>query len=66
MQEEKLAMSHHEVEGAHPWEGPSSGNRHLGVASRARWGLVLMDDLVATIEAAVAIKKMRGSLHGCS
>lgn len=66
MLEEQLAMSHCEVEGARPWEGLSGENHHLGKASRARRGLVLMNDLVATAEATVATMKMRGSLRGCS
>ena len=58
-------MSRREVEEARPWGGLSGENRHLGMASKARRGLALTDDLVATAEAAATITKTRGSLRGC-
>ena len=33
--EEELVTSCHEVEGAHPWDGPSGENHHQGMAPGA-------------------------------
>lgn len=54
-----------EVEEVHLWEVFSSEFHHRGTASRSRWGLALVDDLVTAAEATAAIMKMEGSLHSC-